>query len=401
MSAPILSPASATATPLPRVFQPRRTVPSDVVRPTRAEISLSSLRINLQRLMRRSRAPVWCVLKADGYGHGAKACARTLERAGAAGLCVALMEEGIELRHAGVTLPILVMSGYYGDAYHDLLAHHLIPVVHDPRQLEDLASEVRYRGVAPVAVHVKIDTGMGRLGFLPRDVDALAVALGRCPEVRLQGLMTHFACADTSAESVTEQLRVFDEVTRALAERGVRAELRHAANTAAMLFDERSHLDLVRLGIGVFGVEPVANSAPELQPAMRIVSTVVAVREIAPGQSVGYGSTWTAQRSSRIATVPMGYADGLARSCSNRGHMLVRGRRVPIVGTLSMDMTTVDVTEIPDLAVGDEVVVLGSQSGPLGQDSITASELAEVQGTIPWEVLTNISRRVPRFYRGA
>ncbi len=375
--------------------------PGDVVRPTRAEISLANLRHNLQKLRRRSSAPVWCVLKADGYGHGAKACARTLERAGAAGICVALLEEGIELREAGVTLPILVMGGYYGNAYGELLDNELTPVIYDAGQLEQLASEVNYRGLPPANVHLKLDTGMGRLGATPAELQSLVDVLRLRPELKLQGLMTHFACADTSLESIAEQLRLFDELTTKLRAQGCVADLRHAANTAALLNAPDSHLDLVRPGVGIFGVEPNVGSAPELRPVMRVVSTVIAVRELSAGQSVGYGATWTAQRPSRIATIPMGYADGLARSNSNRGHVLVRGKRVPIAGTVSMDLTTIDVTEIPDVRVGDEVTVLGSQSGPLGQDTITAREVAEIEGTIPWEVLTDVSRRVPRFYREA
>lgn len=399
MNLPTVSPGSATATPIPRVFKPRRTLPTDVVRPTRAEISLANLRWNLQRLRRRSRAPVWAVLKADGYGHGAKACARTLERAGASGLCVALLEEGMELRNAGVTLPVLVMGGYYGSAYGEVLAHHLTPVLYDVAQIEELVKEVRYRACEPPAIHLKVDTGMGRLGVSPRELPRVARALEAAPDIRLEGLMTHFACADTDPESIAEQLRVFDAATQTLRGHGVVAPLRHAANSAALLSSEATHLDLVRPGIGLFGVEPAPGLGSELKPVMRVVSTVIAVRELQAGQSVGYGGTWTATRTSRIATVPLGYADGLSRARST-GSLLVRGKRVPIVGRVSMDLTTVDVTEVPGVVLGDEVVALGSQSGELGHDTISVAELAATQGTIPWEVLTSVSRRVPRFYRG-
>lgn len=401
MTNPSISPQSATATPIPRVFQPRRSVPTDAVRPTRAEISLPNLRFNLRALARRSKAPVWCVLKADGYGHGSKACARTLERAGAGGICVVLMEEGIELRNAGITLPILVMGGFYGRAYSELLAHQLTPVLCEPSQIEELSAEIRYRGAEPTKVHIKFDTGMGRLGAIEGQIAPLASALKLNPEVRLSGLMTHFAGADNSEESIHEQLRRFDVMTELLRNQGAVPELRHAANSAALLRCPASHLDLVRPGIGLFGVEPVAGMAQELRPVMRVASSIVAVREVGRGHSVGYGSTWTAERPSRVATVPIGYADGLARASSNRGAFLVRGKRAPIAGTVSMDMTTIDVTDIPGAIVGDDVTVLGAQSGPLGQDEITAAEIAAVQGTIPWEVLTAVSRRVPRFYRGA
>jgi alanine racemase len=274
-------------------------------------------------------------------------------------------------------------------------------VLYDAGQVAELAAEVRYRGADPAAIHLKLDTGMGRLGAQPKDLVPLAELLRSSPELRLQGLMTHFASADTDPESIAEQLARFNGATAVLREHGVTPEWRHAASTAAVLSNEASHLDCVRPGIGIFGVEPAVGLAPELKPVMRVVSTVIALRELEPGQSVGYGATWRATRKSTIATIPMGYADGLARACSNRTNVLVRGKRAPVAGTVSMDLTTIDVTDVPGVAIGDEVTVLGTQKGPLGEDCISARELADALGTIPWEVLTNISRRVPRFYRGA
>lgn len=397
---PLLEPgASALATPLPRVLRPQRAVPSDAVRPTRAEINLANLRHNLRVLQRvAAGAQVWAVLKADGYGHGAKAVARTLERAGATGLCVALLEEGIELREAGIRVPILVMGGYYGRAWGEILRHELTPVVFDPGQIEELADEVRYSSSEPIAVHVKIDTGMGRLGVMPKDIGTLGASLLRHPEVRLQGLMTHFACADTG-EGIDDQLDRFEAASASLRAMGLSAELRHAANSAAALSSPRARLDLVRPGIALFGVSPSAGLCAELRPVMRIQSEVIALRELGTGMSAGYGATWRASRPSRIATVPMGYADGLSRGLSNNGHALVRGKRAPIVGVVSMDMTMIDVTEIDGVRLGDEAVLLGAQKGPLGSDTITTEEVAKQLGTIPWEVLTAVSRRVPRFYR--
>jgi alanine racemase len=395
------SSASALATPLPRVLRPQRAVPADAVRPTRAEVNLAHLRHNL-RVMQRTAggAEVWAVLKADGYGHGAKGVARTLERAGATGICVALLEEGIELREAGIRVPILITGGYYGRAFGEVLRHSLTPVLHDPSQVEALADEVRYSGSEPMSVHVKIDTGMSRLGVMPREVPKMAEVLGRHREVKVTGLMTHFACADgTDTESLDAQLDLFDQATLSLKSLGIDPNLRHAANSAAILRSPRSHLDIVRPGIALFGVEPTAGICKELRPVMQVRTELSAVREITTGQSVGYGATWTAQRTSRIATIPMGYADGLSRALSNRAELLVRGKRVPVAGVISMDMTMLDVTEIPDVRVGEECVVLGTQKGALGQDTISAEEIAARLGTIPWEVLTDISRRVPRFYR--
>jgi len=391
----------AATTPVPRVLRPARATPSDAVRPTRAEINLANLRHNLRVLKRAAgNAAVYGVLKADAYGHGAKALARTLERAGADGVCVALLEEAMELRHAGIQIPILVMGGCYGRASAELLRYRLTPVVHDPSQIGTLAEEVRYASAGTLQVHLKIDTGMGRLGILPEQVAHVGSLLGRHPEVQLEGLMTHFACADSEdVDSLHAQLDRFDAATKLLGSMGLVPRLRHAANSAATLKLPRSRLDLVRPGLALFGVEPFAGSGPELRPVMRVQTQLVALRTLRSGQSVGYGSTWTARRDSSIATIPIGYADGLSRGLSNRGSVLVRGQRAPIVGLVSMDMAMIDVSDIPGAALGDECVVLGSQRGPNGEASITASEIAAQLGSIPWEVLTNISRRVPRFYR--
>jgi alanine racemase len=393
------------------VLKPRRAAPADAVRPTRAEINLASLRHNLRVLERAliadnpsSKPPaIWGVLKADAYGHGAPAVARTLERAGIAGLCVALLEEGVELRAAGIRIPILVMGGYYGplfDGLGEILANDLMPVVYDPGQIERIASLARLEGRGEVRVHLKVDTGMGRLGASPKDVDPIFAALSRYPQVRLDGLMTHLACADADALDAThEQLRLFRDIERRALASGHSPRVRHAANSAAMLRAPEAQLDLVRPGIALFGVAPRLGLAPELRPVMRVRSEIVATRTIEPGERIGYGHTWEAKRTSHIATVPMGYADGLSRQLSNRGNTLVRGRRAPIVGAVSMDLTMIDVTDIPGAKGGDEVVFLGAQEGPLGKDTIDVSEIAEQSGTITWEVLTSISRRVPRFYR--
>lgn len=419
------------------MLRPERAVPSDAMRPTRAEVNLANLRHNL-RVLRRvaGPTPVWAVLKADGYGHGAKAVARTLERAGAQGICVALIEEGIELREAGIRAPILVMGGYYGRAWAELLHHRLTPVLQDEGQIEALSDELRFRGLPPVQVHLKVDTGMARLGASLADLDRIARAFAAHPEVQLDALMTHFACADASdPEALRRPLELFDDAVRVLAASGVRPRLRHAANSAALLQHPEAHFDLVRPGLALFGVHPCGSSravplppAPglslvtetgaetgtadgessgpgsermqaDLRPVMSVLSQIVSLRDVPVGGTVGYGATWTARRPSRIATLPMGYADGLSRALSNRGQALVRGLRAPIVGVVSMDMTMLDVTDVPGVGLGDEVVLLGPQKGALGADEITASEIAGHTGTIPWEVLTNISRRVPRFYR--
>jgi alanine racemase len=382
-----------------RVLEPRRARPDESLRPTRAEVSLGRLRHNFHALSRAAGVPIWSVIKADAYGHGSKAIARTLERAGSAGLCVSLLEEAIELRDAGIRLPILVMGGHYAGAWSELLEHRLTPVLSRPDQLAALAAELRYADRPGLPVHLKVDTGMGRLGVAPADLESVAGRLSNCPELRREGLMTHFAAAESDPESVRAQLAAFDRARAVLARFGVTPERRHAANTAATLAHPEARFDLVRPGIGLYGFCPGVSGPVTLAPVMRVRSEIIALRRLEPGRSVGYGGTWTASRQSVVATIPMGYGDGLSRALSNRGSVLIRGRRAPIVGTISMDMASLDVTAVPGASLGDEVVVIGEQRGPLGEASITAQELAELSGTIAWEVLTAISRRVPRFYR--
>jgi len=406
----------------PRVLRPRRAAPADAVRPTRAEVNLAALRHNLRVVKRHAAgSKVWAVLKADGYGHGAPAVARTLERAGADGFCVALLEEAVELREAGILAPILVMGGYYGGAHREVVARGVTPVVYDPSHLEGFARIVRAGEVpGPIEVHLKIDTGMARLGVPWTDVEAFADKLADFPEVKVRGLMTHLASADAlSPEDTGEQMIRFDEATAKLARRGVRPDVRHAANSAAVLRGE-AKLDAARPGVALFGISPrpimpaasdTSEVAPlpaalhggpfttELEQAMRVRSEVVDLRTVEAGRTIGYGGLWRAERPSRIATIPMGYADGLSRHLTNVGSVLVRGKRARIVGAVSMDMSMIDVTDLPGVELRDEVVVLGEQDGPLGKDFIGADEVAQASGTIPWEVLTQISRRVPRFYR--
>jgi alanine racemase len=384
-------------------------------------VNLAALRHNLRVVTRHAHQAsgghtrVWPVLKADGYGHGAPAVARTLERAGAEGFCVALLEEAVELRDAGIRAPILVMGGFNGASRgtcEEFAARDITPVVYDLAQLEGLARAARSRDET-ATVHVKIDTGMSRLGVRWSDLPSFIERVQRGPQVHVKGLMTHLACADADASfagddaetSTAQQVARFEQVAKLLQEAGIvpRTAVRHAGNSAALLRGE-ALFDAVRPGIALFGVSPFAGTVPEadtseLHAVMRVRSEIVDVRTLAVGQTVGYSALFQTRRPARIATVPMGYADGLPRRLTNCGHLLVRGRRAPIVGAVSMDMTMIDVTDVPDAAVGDEIVILGAQEGTHGKGEITANEVAEHAGTIAWEVLTSISRRVPRFYR--
>ncbi len=393
-----------------RVLKPRRAAPADAVRPTRAEVNLAALRHNLRVVAKHAgSARVWPVLKADGYGHGAPAVARTLERAGAEGFCVALLEEACELRDAGVRVPILVMGGYYGGAYEEIVARGVVPVIYDPSHVEGLARAARALG-RTVDAHLKIDTGMARLGVRMGDLERFAEVLAASPDVHITGLMTHLACADDGdGRATVDQVARFEEATKRLAKVGISPNVRHAANSAAVL---RRHAiyDAVRPGLAIFGIAPSVPpnmNAPltnELRAVMRVRSEIVDLRRIEEGEPVGYGALWRAPRPTTIATIPMGYADGLSRHLSSfdtreGGHVLVRGVRAPIVGAVSMDMSMIDVTDVPGVTLRDEVVVLGAQDGKGTRVTIGADEVAARAGTIAWEILTSISRRVPRFYR--
>lgn len=401
-----------------RVLKPRRAAPADAVRPTRADINLGALRHNLRAVQRAvtsdgQRPQVWSVLKADAYGHGAPAIARTLERAGVDALCVALLEEGIELRAAGIALPILVMGGYYGPRHRgleDAFENELTPVLYDLEGVERLAVLAKQRQQR-ARFHLKVDTGMARLGAALGEVDELLDRVATSPELELTGLMSHLACADDTASDATRvQLAHFGRVRESAKLRKLTPPC-HVANSAASVAFPTARFAAIRPGIAMFGISPFfgppesrigdgfGDFAKDLRPTMRVRTEIVAMRTVADGGRVGYGHTWAAEGDRLVATIPMGYADGLSRALSNKGSVLVRGKRAPIAGIVSMDLTSIDVTGIPGARVGDEVVVLGGQEGPLGADAITAEEVATWVGTIPWEVITSISRRVPRFYR--
>jgi alanine racemase len=369
---------------------PMRQLPQ--TRPTRAEVDLSAVANNV-RVMRAlvPGSRLYAVVKADAYGHGLVPVARCFEQQGVDGLCVALAEEGLQLRACGVTAPILVLSGAYGDAHERVLAAHLTPVVYTHAQAEAFA---RAGSGRPVSVHLKIDTGMGRLGVPMHELGELLASLRGLSNLRVDGVMTHLSSADSDAEFTRVQLARFAEAVQAVRAHGHAPKLVHVANSAGALGFVEARQSLVRVGIALYGVAPIEGLGEGLLPAMRLRTEVLALREIAPGSGVGYDQTFIAARPTRIATLPIGYGDGLMRAASNRGAMLVRGQRCPIVGRISMDLTTIDVTDLPGCAIGDEVIAIGRQ----GEGAISAHDLARACDTIAYEVLTNISPRVPRVY---
>ncbi|HSP20580.1 MAG TPA: alanine racemase, partial [Myxococcaceae bacterium] len=360
------------------------------IRPTRAEIDLGALVRNHATL--RAAAPevdTLAVVKADAYGHGAVLVSRALEAAGVRFFGVALVEEGRALREAGVRSDILVLGGAYEGAWEEMLAARMIPVVFRPEHLGALDAAARRLGTRARA-HLKVDTGMGRLGVLPADVPAYLEAARGCRSVDLEGLCSHFANADLADAALTAlQISRFQTALRQLRAAGFAPRWRHLSNSAGLLAlpEARDGLEmnLARPGLALYGLVPAPWLRPPrpLEPVLSWKTGLVHLKSVPAGTPISYGSTWTTSRPSRIATLPVGYADGWSRLLSNRGVVLVRGQRAPVVGRVCMDLCMVDVTDIPAAEVGDEVVLIGRQ----GTESQDAHQLAALEGTIPYDVL--------------
>ena len=362
-----------------------------------AEVDLGAIRHNLAWVAEQvAPSSVWAVVKANGYGHGAVPVSRAALDAGAAGLAVALVQEGVELRGAGIDAPILVLSQQPPEQFAEMVIHHLTPVFHDASAVDNFAEQVRSVGHVGVAAHVKVDTGMHRVGAAPDEAPSVIAAVHRAaPWLRLDGVMTHFACADEPDHPLNErQLDVFGEVLR-VSPLGV-ADL-HAANSATALANPAARFDRVRLGIALYGIVPgdgVRHLCDGLRPALSLRARVSRVHRVPAGETVSYGARWMAERDTTVAAVPIGYADGVPRRLGlTGGEVLVGGRRRPILGVVTMDQLMVDCGD-DDVSVGDPVVLLGEQGG----ERITADEWAERLGTIPYEIVCGISARVERRY---
>jgi alanine racemase len=366
------------------------------LRPTRAEISLDALAANLQAIRARvAGRPILGVVKANAYGHGAVTVARFLQEAGIEQLAVALLEEAVELRRVGIACPLLVMGALEPSQMDSLIRAEATPALFREDQLQALESAASRLG-RKLPFHLKLDTGMGRLGVPTDRIDSILDLLDRSPHLDLQGLMSHLACADDPDHPLTRvQIERFEEALERTRRRGRQPALLHLANSAAVLDRPPAWLNLVRPGLLLYGYRPSPrNQDLPLRPVMRVATHIVYLKEVPPGESVGYGATFKATRPSRIATLAAGYDDGIRRSLSNHGHFLVRGERVPIVGRVSMDLTTLDVTDYPLVALGDEAVFVGEQEGAFQG----ADQVAEEAGTISWEILCGIGGRVPRVY---
>lgn len=369
------------------------------LRPTRVEVDLAAVRSNA-RHFRNVVGPnvlVFGVVKADAYGHGAVAVARALAST-CDKLAVSLCEEGFELRQAHLASPILVLGGYYGDVHASVIEANLTPVVSDPADLEKFADALgacpSHQG--PVAVHLKVDTGMCRLGVSGKELAFAIKSLSKRRELHLEGLCTHLACADDPADTETqEQLRRFEDVTKQVRAAGLAPSILHAANSAAALRFGQAHLGAVRPGLALYG-SCASASVPSkgLAPVLSLRSRLMKITEVPTGAGVSYGHQFVTTRPSRIAVLPIGYADGYPRHVQG-AHVLVRGQRAMVAGVVCMDMMMVDVTDIPAAAVGDEATLIGTDADA----SISVEQVAAWAGTIPYEITCGISKRVPRRYR--
>jgi alanine racemase len=366
------------------------------LRPTVVEVSLARLAENFRAIQAAvAPAAVMPIVKANAYGHGLVPVARHLASLGAGSLGVAFLEEAVALREAGIATPILVMGGIFGDQIPIFLRHRLTLTassIDKLRQIDEIAGRM---GVT-ATVHLKIDTGMERIGVHYYNARGLLERAADCPRVRVEGIYSHFANADSEdLTSARLQLARFLEVLEWYDKQGLTPPVRHMANSGAVLQLRESHLDLVRPGILLYGVYPsmeVRKTIP-VKPALSLRSRVVYFKVVTPGHPVSYGSTWQSDHPVRVVTVPVGYGDGYFRALSNVAHVLIRGRKYPVVGRVCMDQIMVNIEW--ETAYNDDVVTL---LGADGDELITCEHLAEWAGTIPYEVLTNLNTRIPRVY---
>jgi len=373
-------------------------------RPTWAEIDLNNLAANFNRIRQRVSpvARVMAVIKANAYGHGAVACARRLANEGADWFGVALPEEGIELRSAGITQPVLCLAGFWPGQAAACIKNNLTPVVFRFDTIEALNQAASNAGVV-ADVHVKVDTGMGRLGVRFDQLSEFVNALAQFRNVRIDGIMSHLAAADdNTCEPLThDQIQRFEDAVIVFRDHGYRPTHLHLANSAGIFGHRDTWGNMVRPGGVLYGlwrdVLPLSTSHPELLPVMSLHSRISLLKWVPAGETIGYGCTFEASRRSLIATLPVGYHDGYMRGLSNRAHVIVRGVYAPVVGRISMDLTLIDVTNVPDVELDEQVTLLGwNRQQP--ELKIPAEDLARIAGTLSYEVTCGVSERVPRVY---
>jgi alanine racemase len=364
-------------------------------RPTWIEVDKNAIAQNTRRIKELvgKEVAVMAIVKANAYGHGALAVSSTALLNGATHLGVATVNEAIELRDAGINAPILCLGYTPPWAVRQAIRYDLSLTLYDlevARSFDRVAREMN----ATLRTHVKIDTGMARLGLMPEQVIPFFRGLSNLRNLQTEGLYTHFSSADSDAEYTHRQLKIFLDLYKLLRAAGFSFKYVHTANTAAVMSLSESRFNMVRVGIGMYGIDPggEVRLPAEFRPAMAWKTSIAQVKTLPPGSFVGYGNTYRTRGNERIAVIPVGYADGFRRAPQHWSDVLVNGVRTPIVGRVSMDMSTINVTNVPEVAIGDEVVLIGSQGG----ETISASEVAEKLGTSAYEVVSTILARVPR-----
>lgn len=364
--------------------------------PVWIEVNLEAIRSNFRQVRQRvaPSVKVLAVIKANGYGHGLTPVAQALSEEGADFLAVASVVEAVALRRSGVGAKVLVLGQCLPEEAPLVVEHELIQAIGDEasaRALSDAAVWLQ----KPACVHLKVDTGMGRYGVWHDEAAALLKKISGLPGLQLQGTFTHLAMAGQNVQATEEQISRFSHLLGELEREGLPTGLRHVANSVGLLRFPEAQWDLVRTGLLVYGCSPIKGEQPlDLQPALSLKSQVRFLKTIASGRTVSYGGTWQAQRPSRVATVPVGYAHGYMRALSDKAELLVRGRRAPVIGRITMEDLLCDVTDVPGIQVGDEVVLIGRQ----GEEQVTAEELARHGRTIPYEILVGLSPSIPRRY---
>ncbi len=367
------------------------------MRPTEAIVDLDAIRHNLAELRKRvgQGCKILAAVKANAYGHGLVAVAHTCVSAGVDMLGVAIVEEALELRQQGIKCPILMFAPESSDSAEEIVQHRITATVCD-EEVTSALSQAALKFDLTAKVHLNVDTGMGRGGLKLEEASEFAEKVAGLGGLKLEGVWTHFPVADQDDQFTVNQIESFARCVRKMKHKVGKIPIIHAANSAAVLKYPSSYFDMVRVGIAVYGLEPFeeASKMARLVPALTLKSRIVQLKQVSPGSGISYGRRFIAGRPTWIATVPIGYADGYSRLLSGKGEALVHGQRVPVVGTICMDQLMLDVSDVPGVQKGDEVILIGQQ----GSIRITAEELAKKMNTINYEVVCRIGPRVPRVY---